>query len=147
MWGGGFVAQLPHGAMNPDFEAIKASYDRCSGSPGFLETFYEHLFAKSPEIPELFKNTDFEKQHKALDASLWQMVMFGTGYRNVRNAIMVNAEIHSRHYLNVKPELYALWLDSLCEAIREHDSEYTQELESLWRTAMQKGIDVMVDAY
>jgi hemoglobin-like flavoprotein len=133
--------------MNPNFEAIKASYDRCNESPDFLETFYEHLFSKSPEIPELFKNTDFEKQHKALEASLWQMVMFGTGDRDVRRAIMLNAELHSRRFLNVEPKFYPLWLDSLCEAIREHDPEHTQKLESLWRDAMQKGIDTMVDAY
>ena len=133
--------------MHPHLEAIKASYDRCCASPDFIATFYEHFLAKSPEIAELFQNTDFEKQHKALEASLWQMVMHGTGYRDVHHAIMLNAEIHSRRFLNVRPELYPLWLDSLCEAIRDHDPEYSAKLELQWRAVMQKGIDEMVAAY
>ncbi len=37
-----------------------------------------------------------------------------------------------------------MWLDSLCEAIQQHDPEYTPELEERWRDAMLKGIQVMI---
>lgn len=133
--------------MPEKYAAIKASYDRCCESEGFLETFYEHFFAKSPEIPRLFAHTDFERQHKVLRSALWQMVMYGTGFDDVRRSLRVTAEIHSRQFLDIKPELYALWLDSLCEAIAQHDPQYTLELEQLWREAMQKGIDLMVSSY
>ena len=75
------------------------------------------------------------------------MVMYGTGFEDVDRSLRVTAEIHSRHFLDIRPELYALWLDSLCEAIQQHDSQHTPELEQLWREAMQKGIDLMISAY
>ena len=133
--------------MNERYAAIKASYDRCCASEGFFETFYRQFFAKSPEIPQLFANTDFERQHKALRSALWQMVMYGTGLEDTERSLRITAEIHSRQFLNIKPEFYPLWLDSLCEAIQQHDPEYHPQLEELWREAMQKGIGFMVEAY
>ena len=35
-------------------------------------------------------------------------------------------------------------LDSLCEAIKKHDPNYTPTLEQLWRVAMLKSIKEMV---
>ena len=40
--------------------------------------------------------------------------------------------------------MYSMWLDALCEAIRKHDPNYTDELEQHWRKAMQKSIDEMI---
>ena len=56
--------------MHEKYLAIKASYDRCVESEGFLETFYERFFAKSPEIPRRFARTDFKRQHQALRSAL-----------------------------------------------------------------------------
>ena len=52
------------------------------------------------------------------------------------------AERHRQ--LNVKPVHYELWLDSLCEALAKHDSQFNSSSEKLWRDAMRKGIDVML---
>lgn len=46
--------------------------------------------------------------------------------------------------LGVTPEMYATWLDSLCEAIKKHDPSYTPALEQLWREAMLKSIKEMI---
>jgi hypothetical protein len=45
----------------------------------------------------------------------------------------------------VTREHFALWLDSLCEAMAQHDPEFNAELERMWRELMQKGIDLMAD--
>ncbi len=42
--------------------------------------------------------------------------------------------------LCVRPEMYTMWLDSRCEAIKKHDPNYTLALEQLWREAMLKSI-------
>ena len=47
--------------------------------------------------------------------------------------------------LGVTPEMYATWLDSLCEAIKQHDRRYNPELEQLWREAMLKSIKQMIE--
>ena len=46
-------------------------------------------------------------------------------------------ESHNRRGHDIRPELYELWLDALCESVKKHDSEYTGELESMWREAMR----------
>ena len=64
---------------------------------------------------------------------------------DVRGTLVEIERLGRRHKeLDVTPEMYTMWLDSLCEAIRKHDPEYTPELEQRWRQAMQKGIDVML---
>ena len=40
--------------------------------------------------------------------------------------------------------MYSMWLDALCEAIRQHDPEFDPELEQLWRQAMLKSINEMI---
>ena len=47
--------------------------------------------------------------------------------------------------LGVTLEMYAMWLDSLCEAIKKHDRSYTPELEQRWREAMLKSIKEMIE--
>ena len=54
---------------------------------------------------------------------------------------------HSRNGYNIRPELYGLWLDSLCETVKQHDPEFTSDLESQWRERMQEGIDFIVSTY
>ena len=48
--------------------------------------------------------------------------------------------------LAITPAMYAMWLDSLCEAVRRHDPEYSAELEQQWRVAMGSSIDAMIAA-
>ena len=133
--------------MTSDYRAVKESYERCCEIEGFLSTFYARFFEKSPAIPPLFAKTDFERQHRVLQESVEQMVTYATGVDDVARWIRVTAEIHSREFLDIKPEFYPLWLDSLCETVKECDPKYTPELEKQWRTAMQKGIDLMISAY
>jgi hemoglobin-like flavoprotein len=46
--------------------------------------------------------------------------------------------------LNILAEMYAMWLDSLCEAVEKHDPQCTPALAQSWREAMQPGIDIML---
>ena len=57
------------------------------------------------------------------------------------------AETHSRKQHNIRPEMYDLWLDSLCETVRRHDPKFTPELEDQWREWMREGIDFIVARY
>jgi hypothetical protein len=57
------------------------------------------------------------------------------------------AKRHSRQELNIRPELYDLWLASLVQAVREHDSQWTPQTEQVWRRIMQPGIAFMKAAF
>ncbi len=133
--------------MDESYETVLASYHRCEDSGGFFDTFYDNFFAKSPEIPPKFANTDMEKQKQVVMASLLWMLRLCNGDAVARREVEQLAESHNRHGHNIRPKLYELWLDALCETIAKHDRQYTSELETMWREAMREGIELIVSKY
>ena len=126
---------------------VQASYDRCLANGDFFQTFYNIFLDTSPEVASKFVNTDFNKQKNLIKASVAMMIRLVTGNANARRMIEKVGDTHCRQALDIRPELYGLWLDSLCEAVRKHDSEYSSELETYWRDSMQEGIQLVTDRY
>lgn len=121
---------------------LTASYYRCRRDEGFLDTFYDKFLAKSPAVAQMFANTDFKLQKLMLRQSLLEMICFDL---EMSGTIEELQRLGRRHQeLHVRPEMYAMWLDSLCEAIRQHDPQYTPALEQLWRDAALKSIREMI---
>ena len=118
------------------------SFHRCNRDGDFLDTFYECFLSKSPAIAEMFAQTDFKLQKLMLRQSLLEMIGFDRGLSGTREEIKRLGHRHKE--LGVTPEMYAMWLDALCDAIREHDPEYTVELEQAWRKAMRTPISEMI---
>jgi hemoglobin-like flavoprotein len=139
------AAKLP--GNEHDYEAVLDSYHRCEDAGGLFDTFYDLFFAKSPEIPRKFAGTDMEKQKQVVMASLLWMLRLYQGDPIARAEVEKLAESHSRRRHDVRPELYGLWLESLCEAIAQHDPEHTSELEAQWRRVMRPGIELMQSRY
>lgn len=133
--------------MSVDYATVEASYDRCLENGEFFDTFYDTFLAKSEEIPPLFADTDFRKQKQMIRMSVRMLVRLGLGEEGTKLAIHKLGESHSRSQHNIRPELYELWLDSLCESIQKHDPQYTPELEKQWRDTMHAGIEMMVSMY
>ena len=133
--------------MSVDYETVEASYDRCLEDEEFFDTFYDIFLGKSDEIPPLFENTDFKKQKQMIRMSVRMLVRLGLGEPATVHAIQKLGELHSSREKNIRPSLYALWLDALCESIKSHDPEYTPELEQQWRDTMQPGIQMMIEMY
>jgi hemoglobin-like flavoprotein len=126
--------------MESKFDQVVASYHRARQSGQLFDTFYLLFLGKSVEIPPMFARTDFPHQKLMLRESILEMLVFAqTGSGRVQ--IERLAERHRQ--LNVKPVHYELWLDSLCEALAKHDPQFNPALETMWRDAMRKGIDVM----
>ena len=112
----------------------------------FLDRFYEIFFSKSTTIAELFKNTNMGTQKTMLQDSILYMKDFCTSGRP--NEYMQRiAKVHSKSDKNIPREFYDVWLDSLIEAAREYDSEFTDETEKAWRTALAPGIRYMKHMY
>jgi hemoglobin-like flavoprotein len=130
-----------------NLDAVTASYHRCRASEGFIDTFYKHLLAKSDEVEQKFKSTDFARQKLLLRESLLAMLLLNLNSADARQELERLAERHSRRDLNIGRHLYEFWLDALCEAIEQHDPQFTRELGLHWRTAMRPGIELMVVSY
>lgn len=130
--------------MIENLDEVIASYHRCRRSEGFVDTFYADFLGRSPSIAEMFAGTNFKIQKLMLRESLLEMLCFEQGMPGAREEIEQLGRKHEA--LQVTPEMYEMWLDSLCVAIERHDPEYTPQLANLWREAMQKGIAVMLAA-
>lgn len=128
--------------MTEDTNLLVESFYRCNRSGKFVDTFYELFLSKGPEIAAMFAGTDFKIQKLMLRQSLLEMLAFDRGLLGTREEIQRLGERHCT--LGVTSEMYGMWLDALCDAIQEHDPEYTPALEQLWRGAMQKPIDDMI---
>ncbi|HEX5471469.1 MAG TPA: globin [Lacipirellulaceae bacterium] len=129
------------------YQQALASYHRCEAAGGLFDGFYEIFFAKSPEIPPMFAKTDMERQKQDVMASVLMALRLASGDSVARQYIQKIAETHSRDGHGIRPELYGLWLDALCEAVARCDPQYTTDLENNWRLAMRPAINLMIASY
>lgn len=123
------------------------SLDRCLGHPRFLDRFYENFMASSPAIAERFRHTDFDRQKAALTQSLYLLVLALEGGQPAIDYLDRVARRHGRAALDVEPELYDGWLECLIQTVREHDREFSDEVERGWRETMRFGIAFMRARY
>jgi hemoglobin-like flavoprotein len=121
------------------------SLGRLNAAPKFCATFYQLLLESSPVIPPMFAATEFEKQCKQLRHGLGLLL----AYAKHKNPILLErvAVRHSRRDVNVAPDLYALFLESLLKAIAIHDPQFSPELDQAWRAAVTPGVDFMKSMY
>jgi hypothetical protein len=54
---------------------------------------------------------------------------------------------HSRGEYNIRPDLYPFFLESVCEAVKKHDPEWTPELEIQWQQRVQDGVKLIISMY
>ncbi|MDP2343835.1 MAG: globin [Deltaproteobacteria bacterium] len=111
---------------------------------GLPETFYAIFLEHDDRIRELFKNTDFKKQRDLFVHGVLMLIEFADGKAMGLMAMQRLGESHSRKKLNVTPDLYPIWVDSMMEALAKLDPEFTPELERQWRQALRKGIDLLI---
>jgi hemoglobin-like flavoprotein len=130
-----------------DAELFNDSYERCMRRPGFLERFYEIFIASSEEVAAKFAHTDFRKQRKLLKVSLYMLMSASDPPPEVTAHLERIAELHSRRHLDIKPELYDLWLGCLLQAMSEFDPSFDKDIEAAWRNVLTPGIQVMKSRY
>jgi hemoglobin-like flavoprotein len=129
-----------------DLELFNDSIERCSLKPEFLSRFYTLFLASSAEVAKKFEHTDLKKQARMLKTSLYIM-MLASGQSELATHLERLAKRHSRMDLDIKPELYDLWLDRLVQAVREADPLFDAPTEAAWRRVLQPGIEFMKARY
>jgi hypothetical protein len=131
-------------------DLFRASLKRCLATPHFLGKFYDSFVASSGEVREKFRNTDFEQQTRMLADSLYALAVAAQARREGSPAwadMPRLAARHSRADLDIRPGLYDHWLDCLVETARQHDPEFSPEIEAAWRDTLAVGIDYMRSRY
>ena len=128
-------------------DQIRASFDRCEAAGDFAEQFYEVFLKSSPVVAPLFAKTDFTKQRKLLRATVYILVTRNLEDLQAKEALVRIGHSHSRAQLNIRPALYEVWLDSLCETVKRMDPDWSPDIEQWWRDRMRPGIDLITSLY
>jgi hemoglobin-like flavoprotein len=129
-------------------ELFNDSLARCLRSGQFFQRFYEIFLASSAEVRDKFRATDFRKQRRMLQTSFYMLVEFITlGWPECQAYLERIAATHSRLGRDIPPHLYELWLDSLLQAVKEHDGLYSPQIENAWRHLMGAGIAFLTARY
>jgi len=129
-----------------DVELFNDSIERCSREPEFLRRFYAHFLASSDTVAKKFEHTDLQKQARMLRASLYIMMLASGESERIGHLERI-AKLHSRGGLDIKPELYDLWLDQLIRTVSEYDPMFDMETGTAWRRVLQPGIEFMKSRY
>jgi truncated hemoglobin YjbI len=129
-----------------DYDYIfTTSYTRAiskADQTAFSHRFYEEFIESSPVIAAKFEGTDMEHQARMLMLSLRHLSTFHLGGpdSDIMNEI---GKQHSKRDLNIEPQMYDDWLDSLVETVRAFDPKFDDEVELAWRMSMAAGIAFM----
>jgi len=131
--------------QQPAHTIAQHSYTRCLRAPDFFDVLYDRLLASDPAIPPMFAHTEFPKQHKVLQHGLGLLL----SYANKPDPALLEriAARHSAGGADVKPEMYAYFMDALLQAVQGSDPKFDAEVESAWREAMRPGIEFMQARY
>ena len=112
----------------------------------FFDAFYKNFFDASPDISSYFKNTDMQRQKSIIIRAFYALFSFYASHQ-VDDILEKIAVSHSKHQLNIKPELYELWLESFIKTVKSFDAEYDDDTELGWRLILSPGIVYMKFKY
>jgi hemoglobin-like flavoprotein len=126
--------------------AVKESFGRVYG-PRLPERFYDILLHADPRIAALFKHTDFARQKELFLHGLVSLLDYAEGKASGKMAIKRLGELHSRKRMNIAPDMFIVWINSLIKTLAELDPNFSPQLEAEWRRALSPGIDVIKQMY
>ena len=133
----------------PDYhkDIFERSLARCRRDPRFLKRFYEKFLGHSREIREKFARTDFRMQRRRLDQALGLATKAVLGDPEALRRLEEQAVRHRAGELDIRPELYEVWLDKLLETVAEIDRGYDAEVDESWRAVLRHVIRHMQRHY
>ncbi|AMR65824.1 MULTISPECIES: globin [Pseudomonadaceae] len=126
-------------------DLVMQSYGRCCASPTFFDDFYRSFLDSSPQIRAKFAETDMPAQKLLLRQGILNLVMYARGMSDSK--LRALGESHSRGRLDIRPELYDLWLDALLLTVSGHDKQFNESIRNAWREVLNKGISVIKAGY
>ena len=126
-------------------DLVMQSYGRCCASSGFFDSFYQYFLASSPEIRDKFAHTNMPAQRLLLRQGILNLVMHARGMPDTKLRALGCS--HARGALDIRPELYDLWLQALLQSIGEHDGQCDANTRLAWHEVLNKGISVIKAQY
>ncbi|GAB1256077.1 globin [Aurantivibrio plasticivorans] len=124
-------------------EIFNDSYQRMSDRyrDQFYECFYSCFISKDPRVAEAFVGVDMERQKSMLEDSL-MMLLSCAATGETSESLQSLARVHSK--LHIPADLFALWMDSLVEALERVDPSYKPADGLAWRAMFMPGVEYMI---
>jgi len=124
-------------------DTFQASVQRCLASPSFIKDFYDRFTAFSVAIREKFRDTDFDRQHRAMADSLRVMAMaVEGGPANLARQEMKRLAA-GHHEMRIDAWMYDVWLDCMLQTAKTHDPLFSAAVERAWRETLAPAIETM----
>ena len=129
----------------PDtIQLVEESYHRCQ-SEAFFQAFYQRLLTSHESFPAMFVGTDFQRQNKLLQHGIGLLFIYA---KRANPAILERiATRHSHGDLDIAPDLYVHFVESLVGTVKLFDAQFTADLDAAWRKAIAPGIAFMASRY
>lgn len=127
---------------------VRPSFARCMGRPDdFFDDFYATLSEKAPGIGAMFAHVDMQQQNKLIRQGVEALISYASGHEESESQLRRVGMTHGKQGLNISPELYALWVDTLVETIREYDNQADDNTDAAWRVVARGGIELITSLY
>lgn len=139
----------PHGRTQQlAEEVVRPSFLRCmKDRDEFFDDFYGTLSDKAPGIGTMFAHVDMQRQNQLIRNAVEDLINYAVGNETAEQELRRLGGTHNRHGLNVVPELYDLWVDTIVETMRDHDPDADDDIDAAWRVVLRDGIKLMTSLY
>ena len=128
-------------------QEVMMSFGRASMKGDLIDRFYQIFLASHPTIRPRFQNTDFEKQKALLKQGVNLIIMYAKGNIVGKTGLERIRDTHQKSKMNIPPQLYSYWTQSLLKAISEMDPKFNSELEKFWKEIVARGVEFIIDGY
>lgn len=124
-------------------QLAEESFRRCASEAFFL-AFYRRMLADEA-TRQKFEHTDFERQVKLIQHGLGLLFSFA---KRKNPALLERIAVrHGKQDLDIRPDEYPHFIESMLGAIREFDPQCSAEVEEAWRQSLTPGILFMTTRY
>jgi len=121
------------------------SFERVRQHPDFFDVFYERFLSCSDEVAAKFNGVDLGRLKSMVREALYLKLLATDGNVPARERLVQLGMKHAA--MQIRPELYELWLDALMSVVEEMDPRYDARIEQSWRDVLALGIGIMLAAY
>lgn len=128
-------------------DEVKKSLGRCLHHGDVFGTFYAIFLESDPRVREKFADTDWEEQKRLLRHGVNNVIGFFDQSYTAQSALERIRATHGKDQLNIPPDLYDHWVESMIQAVRQHDPEFDGQLEQSWRQVLRYGTEFVKAGY
>ncbi|MCW8963895.1 MAG: globin [Gammaproteobacteria bacterium] len=139
------LRHMEAGMAEDDLERFHLSLERVLACKEFLDMFYDSFIGNSDRVKNFFKHTDMARQKRKLSTTLRLITMAADDSPGADIYLEYLGKYH--HDIKVTEDLFDQWLVALIDSAKKCDPKYNDELEAIWRTAINLGIQHMHKAY